>query len=200
MIPATATRGRRRKGGNSSAPTRDEQRALDEFNAFRKKLEATAPSLPPASSKLGEEIVKPEEAAPARPSISGLPTAPAEDDDEAALCDLHFVANCQSCKRWDEDGDANPSNNNDSLEDDDAGWLSHRLTFEKDRLGKDLKWKEQNEKELVVIDPRERERELGVRKGGKGRRDDRGPRKETEWDRRARNGGGSGVAVKEGRR
>jgi len=200
MIPATATRGRRRKGGNSSAPTREEQRALDEFNAFRKKLEATAPTPPPDQTKAeaeGDSLLTLEQNISVQSSTpAAAAPAPTEDnEDEAALCDLHFVANCQSCKRWDE-GDAD----DDGIQ-EDAGFLSHTLTFEKDRLGKDLKWKQQNEKELVVIDPREREKELGVKKGGKGRREEKGTRKETEWDRRARDTAkGGGVAVREERK
>jgi len=185
MIPSTATRGRRRKGGgNSSAPTKDEQRALDEFNAFRRKLEAsTAPETTTMKTDAEAEAkVEVSEQNTARPSTTA---APEDNEEEAALCDLHFVAHCQSCARWDEDG-VDDVDKIVEKDDTDAGWLSHKLTFEKDRLGKDLKWKEQNEKELVVIDPREREKELGV--GGKKRRDDRGGRKENEWARRAREG------------
>lgn len=200
MIPSTATRGRRRKGGggNSSAPTKEEQRALDEFNAFRRKLEeastataetttTTTKAKTETETEAGVDVnksVEEEQNTRTRPN-----TTTAENDDEAALCDLHFVAHCQSCLRWDENGlDDINNNNNTAIEhdnDNNSGWLSHKLTFEKDRLGKDLKWKEQNEKELVVIDPRERERELGVKK----RREDRGGRKVNEWDRRAREGG-----------
>lgn len=87
----------------------------------------------------------------------------ADDDEEAHLCDLHFIANCQSCQSWDthlggeQDGDP---------EDDDRGWLSHALSFEKDRLGKDLTWKRKNE-ELSVIDPREKEKTLKEEKKAK---------------------------------
>jgi peptidyl-prolyl cis-trans isomerase SDCCAG10 len=93
----------------------------------------------------------------------------AGDEDEAAVCDLHFIANCQSCSRWDENGAKE--------EDEDlggTGWMSHKLTFAKDRLGKDLEWKRKNEEELVVIDPREREKELGVGKKARGDNIDQG--------------------------
>ena len=89
------------------------------------------------------------------------------EEDEATICDLHFIANCQSCSKWDQDGAKE--------EDEDlggTGWMSHKLSFAKDRLGKDLEWKRKNEEELVVIDPREREKDLGV-KVKKERRDDR---------------------------
>lgn len=38
--------------------------------------------------------------------------------------------------------------------------MSHALNFDKDRLGKDLNWRKKNEEELVVIDPREKARDL----------------------------------------
>jgi len=38
--------------------------------------------------------------------------------------------------------------------------MSHALSFNKDRLGKDLNWKKKNEEDLVVIDPREKTKEL----------------------------------------
>jgi peptidyl-prolyl cis-trans isomerase SDCCAG10 len=45
---------------------------------------------------------------------------------------------------------------------------SHALSFERDRLGKDLNWKKKNE-ELVVIDPREKQKEvLKERRKGRG--------------------------------
>ncbi len=50
-------------------------------------------------------------------------------DDEAELCDLHFIANCQSCTAWDKE---------DKEASDDEGWMSHQLSFAADRLGKDL--------------------------------------------------------------
>ena len=88
-----------------------------------------------------------------------------------------------------------PQDGGDDGADDDTDWLGHTLTFAKDRLGKDLKWKEQNEKELVVIDPREREREIGVRGGKGGRGGGRGSGKGmTEWDRRGKPAESVGVA------
>lgn len=99
-----------------------------------------------------------------------------DDDEEAALCDLHFILDCQSCTKWDK-----PANEAEQAEADDedlagTAWLSHKLSFAKDRLGKDLKWKKQNEDELVVIDPREKAKDLGIgakrggREGGRGGR------------------------------
>ena len=78
-------------------------------------------------------------------------------DEEAELCDLHFIANCQSCKSWDE---AKPDGQADADGEDDGGtWMSHKLTFAKDTLGKDLEWKKKME-EIEVIDPREKARTI----------------------------------------
>lgn len=173
MIPATAIRGRKRKPGGSSSAlggtmSKEDQRALDQFNAFKKRLDAASTAVPTrtAREELDEDIERKrrlvEEVA-----TGGSANANQDEDEEATLCDLHFVPNCQSCRKWDEE-DAEQDAADDG--DDDKGWLTHRLTFEKDRLGKDLEWKRQNEKELVVIDPREREKEIREeRKKGKGR-------------------------------
>lgn len=91
-----------------------------------------------------------------------------EDDEETPLCDLHFIANCQSCSKWDSDlhlhqlDDTNPDpssfSNNDNQDTEDKDWMSHRLAFGRDQLGKDLNFKKRREalEELVVIDPREK--------------------------------------------
>lgn len=50
--------------------------------------------------------------------------------------------------------------------------MAHALTFEKDRLGKNLEWKRKNEEELVVIDPREKSKKIMEEKREK--RGDRG--------------------------
>jgi len=199
MIPATAMRGRKRKAG--AGTSREEQRALSEFKAFGRKLEQ-APKREQVDERDGEASAP----AAAMPTAAPAVTGDADDDEEATLCDLHFIAHCQSCAQW--ATDANNNAENDNAEDDDADWLGHTLTFAKDRLGKDLKWKEQNEKELVVIDPREREREIGIKcgKGGGGKvgkGGDRGSGKGmTEWDRRgerAVTGAGGGAGGVKGR-
>ena len=144
MIPANSTRGRRRKQGRGN--TADEMRAMKALSAFREKLEQIEPERhepeePPDNAPNGTE-----------PSPATAATANA-DEDEAKLCDLHFIANCQSCQSWDQD----------AAEDSDDGgrhWMAHALSFEKDRLGKDLTWKRKNEEELVVIDPREKARDI----------------------------------------
>ncbi|KAF1832762.1 hypothetical protein BDW02DRAFT_580939 [Decorospora gaudefroyi] len=132
MVPTSTTRGRKRGAG---ANTKDEQASLDILSRFKSKLESAEPA---AASKLATP-------ATAEDTENGVSNR-ANDEDEAA-CDLHFIVGCQSCKAWDEQ--------DEEESDDDAGWMSHSLSFAKDRLGKDLEWKRKNEEELLVIDPRE---------------------------------------------
>jgi peptidyl-prolyl cis-trans isomerase SDCCAG10 len=161
MIPETSTKGRKRG--------KEDSNAMKLFQAFKNKLDTV-----PAEERNVDAELDP---TPGRPHTNGNGTAAADDDeDEVAICDLHFVANCQSCSKWDEE--------DNKEEDEDLGgtaWMSHKLSFAKDRLGKDLEWKRKNEEELVVIDPREREKDLGV--GKKGRRDDRDQGKQRQRDR-----------------
>ena len=145
MIPENSIRGRKRKHG-AKDNSASEAQALKMLSAFREKLESA-----PVEVK---RSISPSMNAKQEQAPSDVPDVP-QDDDEAALCDLHFIANCQSCKSWDThaEGDA-------GSDDDDKGWMSHALSFEKDRLGKDLKWKQKDEEELVVIDPRERTKDI----------------------------------------
>ncbi len=158
MIPENTVRGRKRHPGES-APA--DQRALDILNAFKAKLEQVPPEK--------EVARRPEQAVDETLHKDGL----VPDDEEAALCDLHFIANCQSCKKWEaqEEGEE---------EDDDikgVGWMSHALSFKEDKLGKDLSYRRKAEDEMVVIDPREKARTLKEEKraqreakaGGSGR-------------------------------
>lgn len=100
--------------------------------------------------------------------------AEAEADEEENVCDLHFIANCQSCHAWDVDQDGLTTTNknknkhkntdDDDDDDDDSGWMTHALQFAKNGLGKDLASKRQRQEEedtLVTIDSREE-------RGGKG--------------------------------
>jgi peptidyl-prolyl cis-trans isomerase SDCCAG10 len=137
LIPETSVRGRKRRPGGKGATANEEQRALDMLKAFQSKLnrvptqkEADIASAP----KEGDD-----QAAPA-------------DDEEAELCDLHFIADCQSCRSWDKAGKGEES--------DDEGWMSHGLSFKADKLGKDLSYRKKAEEELIVIDPREKSRTL----------------------------------------
>lgn len=145
LIPENSIRGRKRNPGASSAAKGDQQ-ALDILNTFRSKLDAAPAEKQSATASL-----------PLETSTSNELAAVKDDgDDEAALCDLHFIANCQSCKSW----DTNTEQDGDDGVDGDMGWLSHALNFTKDKLGKDLTYRKKAEDELVVIDPREKEKSL----------------------------------------
>ncbi|KAJ5754269.1 hypothetical protein N7533_003812 [Penicillium manginii] len=186
MIPETAIRGRRRPppGSNGaasgSAPRSAAERdALQMFNAFKAKLESAEPKSSTSSHNNGD--VK--ESRNARNQDDDEE----EEEEEAQLCDLHFIANCQSCQSWDD-----PEEADDDADKEDGGWLSHELRFNKDTLGKDLKWKKENPGDidsLMVIDPREKEKDLtsGGRKRGFQRDRERERKKERagelEWDR-----------------
>ena len=143
MIPETSVRGRKRRAGGNADPSKD---SVDILNAFRARLEkvatntATSPHLSP---EINGQLVS------EKPDHVPENTENINEDEEAAVCDLHFIVDCQSCKAWDAQDVADAG-------DDDKGWMSHALSFEKDRLGKDLNWKKKNEEELVVIDPREK--------------------------------------------
>jgi peptidyl-prolyl cis-trans isomerase SDCCAG10 len=161
MIPATSTRGRKR------GKVADEKSSLDLFKAFKQKLE----DLPlPAADASSETNIPNGEASEAKTNGAAHnnpePTTAEADDEEAALCDLHFIANCQSCRAWDEeklDGEVEADG------DDDPGWMAHQLSFARDTLGKDLEWKKKMA-EIEVIDPREKAREIEEgRKQGKGK-------------------------------
>ncbi|KAH7320996.1 cyclophilin-like domain-containing protein [Stachybotrys elegans] len=156
MIPETSMRGRRRKpGANNSNPSED-QKALRMLQEFQSKLEQAPPSKEPApKSKGGSE----------------LPDDGGAVDEEAELCDLHFIANCQSCTSWDKQ---------EKEESDDEGWMSHSLSFAADKLGKDLSNRKKAEEELVVIDPREKAR--NIKEGRRAERNAREGGTSRAWD------------------
>jgi len=188
MIPENATRGRKRKHG-ANGDTQVDKQALDMLSAFKAKLEKAPKEQNTSKSPLRED-------ADVQDSPNNHDTAPAPSniDDEAPLCDLHFISNCQSCQSWDQHNGGDAAAQDDSKE----AWMSHALSFEKDRLGKDLSWKKKNEEELVVIDPREKEKgireEMRARKlklkrlGGRGAWD-------LERDRGREDGRGGGERV-----
>lgn len=152
MIPENSMRGRKRKH-NGDVPV--DKQSLDVLAAFKAKLGSAPPETKLAREPTLEETSK-------HIGVNGHNKAAAngddddDDDEEAALCDLHFIANCQSCQSWDEHMGAD----GEAQDDDNEGWMSHALSFAKDRLGKDLTWKKKNEEELVVIDPREKEKSI----------------------------------------
>ncbi|KZM28279.1 Peptidylprolyl isomerase [Ascochyta rabiei] len=136
MVPTSTTRGRKRGAGGNAA---QEQATLDILSKFKSKLEATEPAAAPKDKlTVASEDVEMKD---------GATNGRKVDEEDEAICDLHFIAGCQSCKAWDKE--------EEEESDDDAGWMSHSLSFAKDRLGKDLEWKRKNEEELLVIDPLE---------------------------------------------
>ncbi|KAI8961079.1 cyclophilin-like protein [Daldinia sp. FL1419] len=157
LIPETSTRGRKRRRGGEAATVNDDLLMLQ---AFRSKLGQAAPE------KEQQNV----------PTIdNSTEQGSAENDDEAELCDLHFIANCQSCNSWDKA---------EKEESDDEGWMSHALSFTADKLGKDLSYRKKAEEELVVIDPREKARTLKEEK--KAQREAQTGNSGREWDQ-ARN-------------
>ena len=154
MIPESSIRARKRHPGGTSTAASDEQATLKMLRAFQSRLEK-AP-VEKETTKASDE------------KSEGKDAGAAAADEEAELCDLHFIANCQSCTAWDK------KQQDDS---DDEGWMSHALSFAADRLGKDLSNRKKGDEELVVIDPRERARTLKEEKraereakmGGSGR-------------------------------
>ncbi|KAJ9628479.1 Peptidyl-prolyl isomerase cwc27 [Taxawa tesnikishii (nom. ined.)] len=167
MIPASSTKGRKR--GRAT----DERGAMDFFNAFKSKLKDMPASAPAANGS------EPNAGSKATTTAAAPVTAGDALDTEEKLCDLHFIANCQSCSTWDKDEAAN----GEADDDNDADWMAHSLSFAKDTLGKDLEWKKKME-EFEVIDPREKAKDIKEskrkdrdRQGGSGR----------DWDRRGGN-------------
>jgi peptidyl-prolyl cis-trans isomerase SDCCAG10 len=141
MIPKNSVRGRKRHPGESAPP---DQASLDFLKAFQAKLEQAPPEKEPPKPNLPPD------------SNGENKTSGGNDDEEAALCDLHFIANCQSCQKWDEQEQAGEEDDDD----DGIGWMSHALSFKEDKLGKDLSYRKKAEDELMVIDPREKARTL----------------------------------------
>ncbi|EFR01072.1 hypothetical protein MGYG_04075 [Nannizzia gypsea CBS 118893] len=181
LIPETSIRGARKKtaAGNSS----QDAIALDMFNAFKAKLENAESTSKSSKSKREHNTSSKSE----EKKDTEQPNE--QDDEEEQVCDLHFVAGCLSCRSWDapESERAGGADNDD--DDDDTGWMTHTLQFGKDTLGKDLGWKRKHQEndDLVVIDPRQKEKEI-TGAGGRKRERERKRKLETgqdrEWDRR----------------
>ncbi|EPE08150.1 peptidyl-prolyl isomerase cwc27 [Ophiostoma piceae UAMH 11346] len=162
LIPVEAGRGKKlsRKNGLSSS----DQKTLRMLGDFTSKLGQDSYSISYSSSKAAEE------AAAAVAAAAGSDAKDKEaSEGSGEVCDLHFIANCQSCRPWDRGEDAEDG---DSDSGDD--WMAHTLNCVADKLGKDLSYRKKAEDELVVIDPRERER--NIKEDKRGPRDSRGGR------------------------
>ncbi|SPJ75643.1 probable Peptidyl-prolyl isomerase CWC27 [Fusarium torulosum] len=156
MIPETSIKARKRRPGAANTSANEDSKTLNMLKAFQSRLEKAPPEKEKEHS--AREATKEDGDAQAL-------------DEEAELCDLHFIANCQSCTSWDKQG------KDDS---DDEGWMSHSLSFAADKLGKDLSNRKKAEEELVVIDPREKARTLKDEK--KAARDARQGNSGRAWD------------------
>lgn len=213
MIPPTSIRGRKRRPGGTASKPEDDKQALEILRAFKQKLEAaggdkmqgvsTTAAVPPPGTNTTNTTN----------NTNGAADTTTDADEEAALCDLHFISNCQSCQSWDKhlplDGDhpnrtgragrdqEGQDNDDDDDNDDARAWMSHTLSFTADKLGKDLSYRKKAEEDLVVIDPREKAKTLKEEKraagresrpGGSGRAWDREP----QWERGKEMASGSG--------
>jgi peptidyl-prolyl cis-trans isomerase SDCCAG10 len=157
MIPETSMRGRKRRPGGNNTSASEDQKTLRMLKDFQSRLEIAVPEIAPASKDKGSSTQHADKQGGG--NMGG--------DDEAELCDLHFIANCQSCTAW---------GKQDKEESDDEGWMSHSLSFAAEKIGKDLSNRRKAEEELVVIDPREKARNMKEEKRTK-----REPR---AWDQR----------------
>lgn len=140
LIPETSVRGRKRKpGGNTAA--KDAVDALRMLQEFQSKLKQVP------EVKIGTDGT----VGAAQDDSINMPKADERHEEDAEVCDLHFIANCQSCRSWDKKAEE---------ESDDEGWMAHTLSFAADKLGKDLNYRKKAEEELVVIDPLQKARTL----------------------------------------
>ncbi|KAH8697806.1 putative peptidyl-prolyl cis-trans isomerase [Talaromyces proteolyticus] len=188
MIPETSIRGRKRPPPGSAAANGKgtDSEALKLFNAFKAKLEG--------SDSQYKRNTKTKESSNEDSRENTKVTSDEVEDEEAQLCDLHFIANCQSCQKWSETPEGGNEGSRDQQNEDSTDWMTHRLQFGKDLLGKDLNWKKEHRDDadsLMVIDPREKEKEY-VHRGGKSRKTGRDRERENkreraserEWDRK----------------
>ncbi|KAL1973506.1 hypothetical protein VTN31DRAFT_6141 [Thermomyces dupontii] len=163
MIPKSSMRGRKRPGlganpvTNPAAADATDSEALRLFNDFKAKLESTTLK----SSTTNSTNKKQENASQPRREQENKADE-GEEEEEPQPCDLHFIVNCQSCR---DTFTANADNADGEDDANDTSWMTHRLTFGKDTLGKDLNWKKTHHAEeeldnLMVIDPREKEKEI----------------------------------------
>ncbi|KAB5585948.1 cyclophilin-like domain-containing protein [Coniochaeta sp. 2T2.1] len=155
LIPETSIKGRKRRPGGN-----DDLMAIQMLKAFEAKVKHAPPKHDGAAST------------PAAPVDADGKEDAATDDEDAEVCDLHFIANCQSCQSWDKKEAEEESG--------DEGWISHTLSFTADKLGKDLSYRKKAEEELVVIDPLAKARTLKEEK--KAARDARAGATGRAWD------------------
>ena len=154
MIPETAIRGRKRRPQHST-----DNETLRMFNAFRAKLDHADNPYYHSDNKHDHVINK---GGSQQPRMEREEQEVEEEAEE--VCDLHFIVNCESCRSWENNNNNNNENaNGNGEEENESGWLTHQLRFGKDTLGKDLSWKREHPDDvdsLMVIDPREKEKDI----------------------------------------
>lgn len=171
LIPETSTRARKRRTGGNNPTATEERKALDFLQAFKSKL-ARAPA-----EKTGANIPAEESGEEKTAEQAGGEAGGEAGEDE--VCDLHFIANCQSCKTWDKAEAKEDS--------DDEGWMSHSLSFAADKLGKDLTYRKKAEEELIVIDPLAKARNIQAERKAEKGKEGRGGSSGKAWGDHARN-------------
>ncbi|BFZ55542.1 Peptidyl-prolyl isomerase cwc27 [Savitreella phatthalungensis] len=116
--------------------------------------DATMAKLRLFQAKLGAHTVTDEEESSRKPA-DGQHRADTE-------CLLHGVPGCMSC--FDRLGEIDEGEGEDEAggSSRSARWLSHKLEFAEDRLGKDLSFKQRAEDDLIVIDPRTKAGQLAL--------------------------------------
>ncbi|SZF03346.1 unnamed protein product [Blumeria hordei] len=151
MIPVTSERGRKRNSAENAPPS---QKSIDILKAFQTKLQQASQPSSLIGAKQSPAIQLENNQVTGKIAESDI------IDEEAILCDLHFISSCQSCSKW----ETTPADGVAGIEQYEdlrgTGWMSHTLNFKEDKLGKDLSFKRKAEEELVVIDPREKARTL----------------------------------------
>ena len=162
MIPSTSVRGRKRQRPGDPGAGMADASTTKILDAFKAKLAGVDRDGDVEMDELNGKPLK-ENGKMNGYVENDVSAVGNDDDDEAALCDLHFIANCQSCSNWGRREDGLDGKGADDEDENDADWMKHSLSFAKDRLGKDLTWKRKNEEELVVIDPREKEKEMKLK-------------------------------------
>ncbi|KUI61437.1 Peptidyl-prolyl isomerase CWC27 [Cytospora mali] len=167
LIPETSTKARKRRTGGNNPTATEERKALDFIQAFKSKLAQAPPE------KTGANVPAEEKGEEKATQETG------EDAGEDEVCDLHFIANCQSCKAWDKAEAKEDS--------DDEGWMSHSLSFAADKLGKDLSYRKKAEEELIVIDPLAKARSIQAERKAEKGKEGRGGSSGKTWGDQARN-------------
>ncbi|KAI9319666.1 cyclophilin-like domain-containing protein [Dichotomocladium elegans] len=97
--------------------------------------------------------------------------------EERPPCKLHLIPDCESCYDTSQDQRA---------DENDDGWMSHKLIFEKDKKGKDLMQRTESVDDYVVIDPRARQNQVEQEERDKRRGGDKRHHRHNDSEQRKR--------------